>query len=311
MQNQILQGDYTSLGGSFQLCLPLNFEFQIPKDDPVRLLRHFVDEMDLSALYQTFSQANKNRVQPRQMFAILIYAYLNGIYSSRRIESACRRDINFMYLLEGKPAPDHATIARFRSKHVAPCAKKLLAQMTDWLEKIGAISFENIFIDGTKIESAANKYRFVWKKAVKKNLAKLQAKLPDFLQQVNTDTGIRVRHGETIKMHHLKKLRRRLAQYKKEQGIVFVHGIGRRKTPLQRLTETLDEYIRRMKDYHWKLHTCGRRNSFAKTDTDATFMRMKEDAMKNGAVARKHFRADSPVFFDLNHGHLTLAIIMA
>lgn len=91
--------------------------------------------MDLSALYQTFSQANKNRVQPRQMFAILIYAYLNGIYSSRRIESACRRDINFMYLLEGKPAPDHATIARFRSKHVAPCAKKLLAQMTDWLEK--------------------------------------------------------------------------------------------------------------------------------------------------------------------------------
>lgn len=169
MQNQILQGDYTSLGGSFQLCLPLNFEFQIPKDDPVRLLRHFVDEMDLSALYQTFSQVNKNRVQPRQMFAILIYAYLNGIYSSRRIESACRRDINFMYLLEGKPAPDHATIARFRSKHVAPCAKKLLAQMTDWLEKIGAISFENIFIDGTKIESAANKYRFVWKKAVKKN----------------------------------------------------------------------------------------------------------------------------------------------
>ena len=91
--------------------------------------------MDLSALYQTFSQANKNRVQPRQMFAILIYAYLNGIYSSRRIESACRRDINFMYLLEGKPAPDHATIARFRSKHVAPCAKKLLAQYNGPLVK--------------------------------------------------------------------------------------------------------------------------------------------------------------------------------
>ena len=180
-------------------------------------------------------------------YATLWMKWMNGIYSSRRIESACRRDINFMYLLEGKPAPDHAT----------------------------------------KIESAANKYRFVWKKAVKKNLTKSQAKLPDFLQQVDTDTGIRVRHGETIKMHHLKKLRRRLARYKKEQGVVFVHGIGRRKKPLQRQTETLDEYIRRMKDYHWKLHTCGRRNSFAKTDTDATFMRMKEDAMKNGAVRPK------------------------
>ena len=87
----------------------------------------------------------------------------------------------------------------------------------------------HFFIDiynGTKIESAANKYRFVWKKAVKKNLARLQAKLPDFLQQVSTDTGIRVRHGETIKMHHLKKLRRRLAQYKKEQDIVFLPAQG-------------------------------------------------------------------------------------
>ena len=99
MQNQILQGDYTSLGGSFQLCLPLNFEFQIPKDDPVRLLRHFVDAMDLSALYQTFSQANKNRVQPRQMFAILIYAYLNGIYSSLKQNNAkTRRSVTACFL---------------------------------------------------------------------------------------------------------------------------------------------------------------------------------------------------------------------
>ena len=65
MQHQILQGDYTSLGGSFQLCLPLNFEFQIPKDDPVRLLRHFVDEMDLSALYQTFSSLQLQAASPK------------------------------------------------------------------------------------------------------------------------------------------------------------------------------------------------------------------------------------------------------
>ncbi|WP_335621843.1 transposase [Clostridium isatidis] len=86
----------------------------------------------------------------------------------RDIELACRRDINFMFLLEGASAPDHSTFARFRSLHFAPCSEKILAEMTNFLYKIGEVSGNNIFIDGTKIEACANKYTFVWKKAVTK-----------------------------------------------------------------------------------------------------------------------------------------------
>ena len=98
---------------------------------------------------------------------------MNRIYSSRDIEAACRRDVNFMYLLEGKSASDHATIVRFISLHFSKCSKKTLVEVTAMLYQIGEISGECIFIDGTKLESAANKYTFVWKKAVTKNQAKL------------------------------------------------------------------------------------------------------------------------------------------
>lgn len=273
-----------SFGGSYQVFLPFNLEFQISKDDPVRLLRHCIGGMDITALEKTYQRIDRNLASPRQMLAIIVYAGMNHIFSSRRIEIACRRDINFMYLLEGKPVPDHTTIARFRSKHLASCIKELFAQMDFMLEDMGAISLQDIFIDGTKIESVANKYKFVWKKSVQKNQAKLMEKLPDFVDKAQEDFSVSLSHGKDIQLHHLKKLRRKLKVWQKEQGIQFVHGIGKRKTNLQKTMEQLDEFIARLKKYNKYLHIMGNRNSFAKTDTDATFMRMKEDAMKNGQL---------------------------
>ena len=108
--NKILQGDYTVSSLYHQIKLPLDIEISIPSDDPVRLVSAFVEEMNLSDLYETYDRIRKNQASPRQMLKIVIYAAMNRIYSSRDIESACRRDINFMYLLDGVPAPDHSTI---------------------------------------------------------------------------------------------------------------------------------------------------------------------------------------------------------
>ena len=284
MQNINSTQDYTSLEQPYQLVLPLNVEFQIPKDDPVRLVRYCIGGMDLSALYQNCHHVNRNQASPAQMLAVLSYAYANSIFSTRKIEEACRSNIKFMYLLEGKPAPDHATISRFITKRLRPCIREIFTQMGKFLEKIGAVSRQDIFIDGTKIESFANKYKFVWKKAVEKHKDKILAKLPAFCTRAEADLGIRVPHGETIRLHHLKNLRRKLRRKILEDGIAFVYGSGKWKTPLQRTFEELDGYIVRLKHYIAELHEMRGRNSFAKTDKDATFMRMKEDAMKNGQL---------------------------
>ncbi len=170
----------------YQLKLPLNLETIIPVDDSVRLLSQFVEAMDLTDLY----------------------SYMNGDYSSRSMELNCKRDINFMYLLEGKPVPDHATFARFRSIHFAPCAKRILAEISNLLYELGEILGETIFINGTKIEACANKYTFVWKKAITKNQAKLLIKIADLIAECEQLYGIRIVHGDIVKMKHVKRLRK-------------------------------------------------------------------------------------------------------
>ena len=282
--NKIIQRDYTSFSLYYQIKLPLDLEISIPSDDPVRLVSAFVEEMDLSELYKTYGRIRKNQATPRQMLKLVIYAAMNRIYSSRDIRKACKRDINFMYLLEGMPAPDHATIARFISLHFSACAKVLLAQMSDLLYLLGEISGKTIFIDGTKIESAANKYTFVWKRAITKNQARLYTKLTSFVAECEELYGIRTVYHDQISIHTLKRLKKQLCRVKVQEGIVFVHGIGRRKTQLQKSLEQLDQYLEKLKEYTKKLYTLGDRNSYSKTDPDATFMRMKEDAMLNGQL---------------------------
>lgn len=280
-----LQKNYTLSEYNYQFKLPFEMEVLIPDDDPVRLLNAFVEELELSDLYQSYGKIKSSQVTPRQMFKIVIYAAMNRIYSCRDIETACKRDINFMYLLEGKPAPDHATIARFLSLHFSQCSKKTLAEVTEMLYNLGEISGIHIFIDGTKIESAANRYTFVWKKAVTKHQKRLCQKIAVFVEECEILYGLRfIFNGKKFGLRTLKKIRKKLYQIKEEEGIVFVHGIGKRKTQIQKSIETLEEYLEKLKEYTKKIHRCGDRNSYSKTDPDATFMRMKEDHMRNGQL---------------------------
>ena len=264
--------------------LPLETEIMIPSDDPVRLLSAFVEGMDLSELYATYGRIRKNQASPRQMLKVMVYASMNRLFSSRDIETACRRDINFMYLLEGAPVPDHATIARFVSLHLSACSKNLLANVTTALYELGEVSGKTVFIDGTKIESRANKYTFVWKKAVTKHMASLLGKVLSFIGECEAMYGVKAVYNGKATLHTLKRLRKKLCRIRDEEGIAFVHGQGHRKSPLQKSVETLDAYISKLKEYTRHLHVCGERNSYSKTDPDATFMRLKEDAMLNGQL---------------------------
>lgn len=191
-----------------------------------------MEGMELSDLYKTYGRIKKEQASPRQLLKIVIYAGMNRIYSSCDIEKSCKRDINFMYLLEGKPAPDHATIARFISLHLSLCSKDILAEVSNTLFELGEISGHHIFIDGTKIESAANKYTFVWKKAVMKNQTKLFVKIAEFIAECEEMYGIKLVYRDSISLHSLKRIRKKLYKIKKTEHVTFVHGIGKRNRPI-------------------------------------------------------------------------------
>ncbi len=140
----------------------------------------------------------------------------------------------------------------------------------------------SVFIDGTKLEANANRYSFVWKKSTQKNEAKMQEKMKTELPKLAAQFGLRFYVGEKIRAKDLKKLRKRL--YALQRDKEFVRGKGKRKSPLQKSLEAVEEYLARQKKYDDYNHSFGERNSFSKTDRDATFMRMKEDHMKNGQL---------------------------
>ena len=170
--------NYTELGETYQLVLPLSLEGMIPEDDSVRLLSHELEELDYTMLYKAYSSKGRNpAVEPKTMFKIIVYAYSQGIYSSRKIRRACLRDINFMWLLAGQKAPDHSTIARFRTGSLAQACEELFYQLMHRLSEYGELSRETVFIDGTKLEACANKYTFVWRKSVNKWEEKMFSKL--------------------------------------------------------------------------------------------------------------------------------------
>ena len=246
----------------------------IPANDSVRLLDRIVEGMDLRALMRAYdSHGRPPATPPRTMLKIVLYAGMEHIYSSRKIKSSCERDINYIWLLDGVPAPSHFEIARFRSKRLTECAEEIFAQLVTGLREMGEIEYEHLFVDGTKIEANANKYSFVWKKSTNKYEARLDKKTAKLLPELCGKYGILA--------DNLSEL---LAQLEARVDFPFVHGRGKRKSKLQRDIEQLHAMMERKQKYARYNETFRGRNSFSKTDPDATFMHMKEDHMRNAQL---------------------------
>lgn len=281
MKTISLQQDYTKNSGTVQLVLPIATEILIPANDSVRLLSQVLEELDYTKLYRAYSHKGRNpAVSPKNLFKVLVYGYMSDIKTSRALEQACRRDINFMWLLQGEKAPDHNTIARFRSGRVNEAVEDLFHQFVEKLYQLGEIGFENIYVDGTKIEACANKYSFVWKRATSKNEARLQTKVRKLLKSL----GYSQDNGKPISVECMQEILKELLEKKRKTGIVFVQGRGKRKTQLQRDIEALESCILLQQKYDKYNALFDGRNSFSKTDTDATFMHMKEDHMRNSQL---------------------------
>lgn len=250
-----------------QQVFALNSEVFIPEEAPVRLTNAQLEELDYRKLYAAYSSKGRKSVtDPRVLFKILVYGYQCGIYTTRKLEEACRYRIDFRWLLWDEDVPDHSTISRFRTGRCAEAVEDLFYQYVRYLEEQGETDHETVFIDGTKLESRAGRYTFVWRKSVEKQLARVKEKV----QAVTAATTL-----EALEKHLSETA----------EGITFVHGTGRRKREAQREWEALDELRQKWREYEEKLTIMGDgRNSYSKTDPDATFMRMKDDHMGNGQL---------------------------
>ena len=265
------------------LLFPQRIDRDIPKDDPVRILKSVIESLDLSGFKKLYHERGRSPYHPKMMLMVILYSYMNNVYSCRKIEKLLYRDIYYIWL-SGYQKPDFATINRFRNRVKNEIGHIFTLLVLILVEK-GFVTLEVEYLDGTKIESKANKYTFVWRKIMERNREKLLEKIRVLLQQINEQMA----QDKAADVDTLELTPQTLCEISKE----FKEALGsapeaktKEEKAAQRgknkMFKELERHGEKLAEYNSRLEQMEGRNSISKTDPSATFMRMKEDAMCNG-----------------------------
>lgn len=260
------------------LLLPPSLDELVPENHMVRVVDAVIDRLDISDILSTYRGGGNSAFNPKMMLKVLVFAYLSNVYSSRRIEDLLRRDIYFMWLA-GMKRPDFRTINYYRGKRLKEGFDAVFTQVVRLLHEEGFVSLKVQYIDGTKIESVANKYTFVWRGSVEKYDARLKAKTEALLRQIEQSHAVENQENPMPEELTAEEVVKRVERIREK-----VDADKLSKEDRKALKQIETDAVPRMNRYKEQLETMGSRNSYSKTDPDATFMRMKEDAMLNGQL---------------------------
>lgn len=263
------------------MLLPPSLDELIAAAHPVRVVDEVLSKIDIQPLVRQYKTGGASNYHPGMLLKVLVYAYINNIYSSRKIEEALQQNIHFMWL-SGMSTPDHNTINRFRSEKLKEPLKKIFVQVVQLLAAEGLLSIKELYTDGTKIEANANRYSFVWGNAIKTNKEKMKLQLDELWKYAQSVAANELDDTDPSGFDKIDK-------QKVEQTIAKIDaalkGKPVSKQVQQKLSYAKKHWPAALDKYEQQEKTMGeQRNSFSKTDTDATFMRMKEDHMKNGQL---------------------------
>jgi len=260
----------------------------IEPTDPVVTFAEVLGGMDLGKYFASKASVGRLGYNAGTLMKIVLFAMMENIRSLRGMEKACRTDIRFMWL-SGGIKPTHATFQHFLNRWMKGSAEAILRDVTLEIGKKTQIDLKTSYLDGTKIEANANKYRWVWKKASEKHREKLNGKIGKEFAEMNGEElgyggkafAIKNRYEAEDVIGALNWLVGEMER----QELRSVYGKGTRKSGIQRHLDHLEGYLEALERYEEEIRTCGPdRKSYAKTDHDATFMQMKEDHMKNGQL---------------------------
>ena len=260
---------------------PYSFDDLISEKHPVRVVDQVVESINIQPLLKAYSKEGNPGYHPKMLLKVMIYAYMSNVYSSRKIELAIRENINFMWLT-GMSTVDHNTINRFRSDKLKDSFKEIFKQVVMMLAEEGLISMKQIYTDGTKIEAQAGRYTFVWGKSIKTNKAKMLTQLEElwnYAQSISNDDD------PDTEPPQFKEISQEVIQKTVKQIDTKLSGnekaSKKSKAKLRYIKQNFEKNLRKYEEQEAIL---GERNSYSKTDPDATFMRMKEDHMQNGQL---------------------------
>lgn len=270
-----------------QLRIPVDIEKIIEMNDEIYTFSEVMEQIDLSKYYSDKNSImGRPRYDAEKLLKVILFAFMENGYSSlRQIEKLCKTDVRYIWLLDGEKAPSFATVSNFLRMYVGDHIEDLFADINTYLFGKEGVDLNRLYIDGTKIEANANKYTWVWKKSCLKSRDKVYKQLTDLIQEINNGilSFFRVRIG-TREEYAIEYLEEVIQKFSSVTGVngSYIRGRGHHKTVEQRQYDKLTEYLGKLKKYAERIKICGEsRNSYSKTDHDATFMRVKRDYMGN------------------------------
>lgn len=262
-------------------AFPATYEEQVPKNHPVRVINKVLDKIDATPLYRLYKPGGASNYHPVMLLKVLVYAYVNNIYSSRKIEAALQESIYFRWL-SGDNQPDHNTINRFRGERLKDVLRNIFIQVVQLLAEEGVLSIKELYTDGTKIEANANHYTFVWGKAIKTNKEKIKKQLDELWQYAQHVAAAELDDTDPSGFDEIDADKVAQTIEKINEALKDKPVTKEVKLKLKYAKNNWPGNLRRYAEQEKIMG--GNRNSYSKTDTDATFMRMKEDHMQNGQL---------------------------
>lgn len=260
---------------------PPSLEDMISPTHPVRVVNDIINSIDLRLLVAQYKGGGTSSYHPAMLLKVVVYSYLTNIYSSRKMEIAIEENIYLMWL-SGMQKPDHNTINRFRSERLKHVLKQIFVQVVQLLSDHGLVSLKEVYVDGTKLEANANKYTFVWGNAIKSNKAKIKTQLDELWQYALTVAEEEKGLPEPPPFDKIDadSVKETIEQIK----TILKNHTQTSKKVKQKLNYAEKNWPAALAKYEQQEKQLAGRNSYSKTDPDATFMRMKEDHMKNGQL---------------------------
>lgn len=262
------------------LLLPPSLEELIDPNHPVRIVNQVVDNLNLDPILAKYEGGGCPAYHPRLMLKVLVYGYVTNLYSSRKIEQALRENIHFLWL-SGMSYPDHNTINRFRSERLKGVFKEVFSQVVLLLVDHGHIDLKEAYLDGTKIEANANRYTFVWGRAISKRKDRIKSQLKELWTYAEQVAKEEMEHNQPTYFEEIdtEKVNRAINEIDNA-----LEGKEVDKKVKQKLDYARKKWPEALDRYEKQEEQMGKRTSMSKTDPDATFMRMKEDHMQNGQL---------------------------
>ena len=274
------------------VSVPIDISSFIGEGHIVRIIDGVVEAMDISVLESYYEGGGSSSYHPKMLIKVWVYGYCTKVYTSRPLSKALVEQLPFMWLVGGQ-SPCFKTLSEFRGERLQGLIDDVFKEVLLMLIDQGYINLEDIYMDGSKWEANGNKYKVVWAKNTERFKAAVLERIEGLLKEVHAlqaaeDAQYGTRHlaseGEGKEVSIILNSEQVRSQIQSLQSLIAQKAeqmqdkiAKKRVTRLTTLSNALEKEKAKIEKYEQQEVLLNGRNSYSKTDTDATMLRMKDE----------------------------------